>query len=101
MLEILQLWDASGLPDCFYDDGVKFAFNRTSGNVFLVNSDYQCVMINDGKLSMFYSTPYNGEEGFLSDLLAQSPDKYHDEDAEYIRECAKNEGVTLPANWSI
>lgn len=97
--DILNAWDSTGLPEAFYTEGVKFAFNRNSGFVFLVNDDHQCAMMNGEKLSMFYSTPYNGEEGFLSDLLAVAPSEYHEEDAEYIREAAKAEGVALPEVW--
>jgi hypothetical protein len=89
------------LPDNFSDDEVRPAFNQNSGFVFLVNADYQCAMINDetGSLEIFHSTPYHGEEGFLSDLLQESPDEYNNEDERYIREQAENEGVELPATW--
>lgn len=97
LAEILAL----PLPENFYDDGVKPAFNRNSGFVFLVNSDYQCAMLNDetGKLELFHSTPYNGDEGFLSDLLAKAPSEYHNEDQEYIRQQAKYEHADLPEAW--
>ncbi len=100
-LEILQAWDKNGLPDTFYDDGVKFAFNRNSGNVFLVNSDYQCAMMNGDDLAIFHFTPYEGHEGFIADLLAgNSPDDLHSEDVEYILNAAKAEGATLPDVWA-
>src|SRR4030042_2283892 len=73
------------LPDGFYDDGVKLAFNRNSGFVFLVNADYQCAMLNSatGKLGLWHSTPYNGHEGFLADLLAEyTPDSLNADDVE-------------------
>jgi hypothetical protein len=58
-------------------------------------------MINSdtGSLEIFHSTPYHGDEGFLSDLLQESPDEYNGEDERYIREQAENEGVELPATW--
>lgn len=88
-------------PENFYDDGVKPAFNRNSGYVFLVNSDYQCAMLNDetGKLELFHSTPYNGKEGFLSELLAVPPSEYHEEDQKYIRQQAEYEHINLPEAW--
>lgn len=91
------------LPSGFYDSGVKLAFNRNSGFVFLVNEDYQAAMLNDdsGKLELFHNTPYDGEEGFLSDLLAVTPSEYHEKDAEYIRQAAENEGVELPEAWKV
>ncbi len=32
------------LPDNFSTDGVRVAFNKNSGFVFLVNDDYQCAI---------------------------------------------------------
>lgn len=90
---------AQPLPNGFYDSGVKLAFNRNSGFVFLVNEEYQCAMMNGDKLELFHSTPYNGEEGFLSELLERNPSEYHEEDAEYIRDAARNEGIELPEAW--
>ncbi len=98
LAEILAL----PLPEQFSDDGVKAALNRNSGYVFLVNADYQCAMINaeTGKLEIFHSTPYEGHEGFISDLLTEyAPKDLNDDDVEYIRDNAKNEGIELPENW--
>lgn len=92
---------ASDLPDGFYNSGVKLAFNRDSGYVFLVNDDYQCAMMNGDTLEIFHSTPYDGHEGFLRDLVEEfSPDDLHHEDAEYIRQAAENERFELPENWT-
>lgn len=91
---------AQRLPDGFNDDGVKLALNRNSGYVFLVNSDYQCAMMNGDTLEIFHSTPYSGLEGFIEDLLDENaPDEMHHEDAEYIRDAAEAEGVELPVPW--
>lgn len=90
------------LPETFSDDGVKPAMNRNSGYVFLVNSDYQCAMLNcdTGELEIFHSTPYEGHEGFIRDLVQEySPDDLNNEDERYIREAAEAEGVELPSNW--
>lgn len=89
------------LPKTFDNTGVKAAFNRNSGYVFLVNEDYQCAMINPktGNLEIFHSTPYNGDEGFITDLLKKPVSAYHPDDVEYIRDAAKNEGVKLPKAW--
>lgn len=87
---------ASPLPEGFNDDGVKLAFNRNSGYVFLVNSDYQCAMLNGDSLELFHSTPYDGHEGFLTDLLAEySPDDLNADDVEYLLNAADVEGVNL------
>lgn len=48
---IITEWNNNGLPDSFYEEGVRFAFNRNSGHVFLVNDDYDVLMLNeDGNL---------------------------------------------------
>lgn len=91
---------AQPLPDNFNDDGVKLAMNRNSGYVFLVNSDYQCAMMNGDTLEVFHSTPYDGHEGFLTDLLEEyTPDDLHADDVEYLRQAADAENVDLPDTW--
>ena len=75
-----------GLPDDFDSDGIKVVFNTYSGNVFLTNSEYQVVMIDDeGNLYSFYSTPYEGREGSFEDLLEEFDDM-HPEDQEYMND---------------
>jgi hypothetical protein len=89
------------LPKGFDGTRVKAAFNRNSGNVFLVNEDRQCAMMNGNGLELFHSTPYQGHEGFLSDLVDEhAPDDLHAEDVEYIRDAAKNEGFELTGKWA-
>ena len=90
--DILDAWLNSGLPDDFYDDGVKPAFNRSSGYVFLVNDDGQTCMDVDGKLESWYYTPYAGHEGFYEDLLAEVDDEWDSEDIEYLRDLAESRG---------
>ena len=73
--EMLIAWNNFGLPADFYDEEVRFMFNRDSGMVFLTNSEYQCVMINPNKcsdpeftrLEMWHSCPNCGHEGFAED----------------------------------
>jgi hypothetical protein len=99
--DILDAWVNKGLPDTFYQNQVRAAFNRNSGCVFLVNEDYQTAMMNGDDLEVFHSTPYEGHEGFLSDLLNEySPDDMHHDDVEYILQMAKDEGVDLPELWA-
>jgi hypothetical protein len=91
---------AQPLPDGFADSGVKLAMNKNSGCVFLVNDDYQVAMMNGKELAIFHTTPYEGHEGFLCDLLDEySPDDLNGEDIRYLREAAENEGVDLPEAW--
>lgn len=94
-MEILQAWDRDGLPSDFHGGGVKFAFNRSSGNVFLVNDDYGVAMMNGDKLESFYSSPYEGREGFFADLRDEYEDM-HREDQEWFRDIAKSLGEELP-----
>ena len=93
---------AAGLPDGFSDDGVKLAMNRNSGYVFLVNADYQCAMMNGDRIEIFHSTPYDGREGFLTDLLEEyTPDDLNSDDVEYLRQAADAENVELPEAWQV
>lgn len=94
--DILDAWLDSGLPDDFYDDGVRPALNRNSGYVFLTNSDYQVCMAVDGKLESFYTLPYSGDEGLYEDLVdwldETNLDDADSEDIEYIRDLAEARG---------
>jgi hypothetical protein len=90
----------ASLPDNFYDQGVKVAFNAMSGYVFLTNDDYQVAMFNGDKLALWHSTPYSGLEGFIDELISENePNDINSEDADYIIEAAQNELVELPASW--
>jgi hypothetical protein len=96
LIELLQAWQDYGLPRGFYCDGVKPAFNSSSGYVFLVNEDYQVCMTtqtDEGtRLEIWHTLPYSGEEGFLSDLLETDPETLHADDLEYIQAYAPDHG---------
>lgn len=92
--DILTAWIDNGLPDDFWDSGVKPAFNRNSGYVFLTNDEYQVCMEVDGKLESFYNTPYSGYEGFYEDLLYDADESWEYEDLEYLRDIAESRGDT-------
>ena len=63
--------------------GIQVGFNKNSGNVFLVDEDYN-VLMDDGKeLDLFISTPYSGEEGFYDDLM-DIYEELDEEDKEYL-----------------
>ena len=68
--ELLSIY---GTDDDISDlgDGVKVEFNLNSGYVFLVDENLNTAMINpdSGLLENWYFLSYNGNEGFLSDLL--------------------------------
>lgn len=71
-----------------YDSGVNVEFNPNSGNVFLVDSDYNVAMMNGHDLEDFFSCPICGHEGFLEDMK-------HGEDnpecLDYVLEIQKGE----------
>lgn len=80
----------NGLPSDFDDEGIKVGFNKNSGFVFLTNSEYQVAMVDDkGKLFSFYTTPYEGYEGCLEELL-EKYDDMHPEDQEYVDQIKQN-----------
>lgn len=87
---IITAWNEKGLPTDFYDEGVKFAFNKNSGNVFLVNDEYQCAMMNDDKLDIWYSSPYDGHEGFIDELFDSVDDHWHEDDIEWLNDIKDN-----------
>lgn len=87
--ELLIHWNKGNLPEDFDNDEVKFAFNKNSGYVFLTNSNYQVCMMNGDKIESFYSTPYEGHEGFFEDLVEEYEDMHH-EDQTFMKEIAKN-----------
>jgi len=90
-LQTLQAWADYCLPERFSSGGIKLAFNRRSGFVFLVNEDYQCAMLNNGKLEEYFCSPCDGIEGFFEEFLADFDD-LQPEDQEWFREIAENLG---------
>ena len=76
----------NGLPSDFDDGGIRVGFNRNSGFVFLTNDEYQVAMLDDkGKLYSFYTTPYEGYEGSLEELLEEY-DNMNNEDKDFVDE---------------
>lgn len=95
MLEqLLKAMREQGLPEDFYENDVIPMLNINSGNVFLTNSDYQVAMMNGDKLESFYTLSYNGDEGFLDELI----DEYDrgnicNEDLEQFADILGNNGL--------
>lgn len=87
--DIFVAWKKSGLPEDFYNDGVKIAMNKSSGYVFLTNADYQVAMLEDGELVSFYYSPYEGIEGTFEDLKMEY-EYMHPEDKRWYIELANN-----------
>jgi len=67
----------------FMSEGVNLEFNPNSGNVFLVDEDYNVAMMNGECLEDFITLPNQGHEGFLDDLV-EIRDEMDDEDKEYL-----------------
>ena len=81
----------NGLPDDFYNDDIKIGFNKNSGYVFLTNADLQVAMYDSesDELYSHYSTPYEGREGSLKELITEYDDMCK-EDQEYVDDLRKN-----------
>lgn len=56
-------------------DGVTVEMNPNSGNVFLVDEDYNVAMMNGDKLEDWFSCPYCGHEGFKEDMAHEPEDE--------------------------
>lgn len=67
----------------FLGDGLQVAMNRNSGYVFLTDEDYNVAMAVNGALEDWFSSPYEGREGFFDDL-AEEYDDMHPEDQEWF-----------------
>lgn len=94
LAELLNAWNANGLPEGFDCGQVRPAFNANSGNVFLVNAEYQTAMMNGDTLDLWHFLPYGGEEGFLCDLIELDPETLNAEDIEYIQQYAPEYATT-------
>ena len=66
--DLLKAIGSKGLPEGFDDEGVTVEFNPNSGNVFLVNAEYQVAMMNGDDLEIFYSCGECGAECFKEDF---------------------------------
>lgn len=96
LIELLTAWQDEGLPEDFDNDEVRPMLNTQSASVFLTNADYAVAMMNGDQLESFYSTPYEGREGFWSELVAEY-DEMHPQDREYLAEIAA--GRPLPVAY--
>ena len=62
---------------------ITVEFNPESGNVFLVDEDYNVALMNGDTLERFYSCPICGHEGFISEMEHGEND---DECQEYLKQ---------------
>lgn len=88
---ILDAMIDNGVPSDFENEGVRIAFNRMSGKVFLTNSEYQVAVYSEterGKyLESFYSSPYEGLEGTFEELAEQFKEM-NEEDQSWFKDLA-------------
>jgi hypothetical protein len=90
--DLLTAMLEQGLPPDFDSEGVVPCMNRNSGYVFLTNAEYQVAMLNGDKLESFYSSPYEGREGFKDGLVEQF-DSMHPEDQQWMMDAGLVEAL--------
>ena len=97
--DLMQAYACGKIPKWFYDDGVTIEFDPIIGNVFLTNSEYQCLMFDDnGELKGWHWLGYYGYEGFISDLWEEFLcGDIKEEDWEELADCLELEGMTREA----
>jgi hypothetical protein len=91
--QLLEAWsdqNLSSLAKQYFEGLEDWGFNPESGFVFLVDRDYNVLMYNDSikKLDLFLSTPDEGQEGFIEDLLIDYKYLVY-EDKEFVLEYYK------------
>jgi hypothetical protein len=91
--ELLTTLSEGKCPDDFEYDNIKVCMNTYSGNVFLTNDDRQVAMMNGETLESFYSSPYEGKEGFWEELVSEY-EEMHPEDQKWMQGIAN--GRELP-----
>jgi len=66
-------WENYKQKDQFGFEGVKIEFNPNSGNVFLVDSDFGALMVNNNnKLEIWKNCLECGREGFKSEIAFEN-----------------------------
>ena len=75
--ELLTALRDQGLPRTFHEEDITMMLDQSSGRVFLLNSEYEIAMVQDGKLEQFYNTPCDGV-GFIEKLLGFDPSDIED-----------------------
>ena len=74
--EMLNAWadqNLSSLAKKYFGELTDWGFNPNSGFVYLTDEDDNVLMFNESmkKLDLFLSTPDEGQEGFIEDLLTE------------------------------
>ncbi len=96
--ELLKLYRSNNWTElasnCF-GELKRVGFNPNSGNVWLEDEDYNCLMVKNGELDLFITTPYHGLEGFLSEILEYNRlDDLDEVDREYLNDLIKKAETT-------
>lgn len=75
---------------------VAYQLTRFGGEHVVIgdsaNDEFEVCMMNGDKLESFYTSPYEGKEGFFSELLDEYSDM-HGEDKEWFRELSASLGL--------
>ena len=85
--DLLKMWAEGKMTKNAADvfDSLKaFGFNASSGNVFLIDDNYNVLMDAGGELDLFISLPYSGEEGFPYEFEGRDKGEFNSEDVEYL-----------------
>ena len=87
----------SGNDTKYLGDNVTIEFNPNSGNVFLVDDEYNVAMMADGMLCDWHYLSYEGHEGFIEDLIEsyKQGDITNEEDIEQLKNIAESYHLEL------
>lgn len=76
MAEILKIYARNQSPEDWQESQVRLDYSSYWGKPFLVNDEFQVMILKDGELFILYSTPHDGKEGSLNELTEEF---YNDE----------------------
>jgi hypothetical protein len=97
--EILKAYGKGFYNHPYFMGEPQLMMNKNSGFVFLVDDGGEggnVLMLNGEDLEGFFTSPYEGLEGFFSDLLEEyKSDNMHREDVEWFEQLAKDLGEEL------
>jgi hypothetical protein len=77
-------------PSILPGDTIQVEFNPNSGNVFLVDSEYNVAMFNGDKMERFYNCPNCGHEGFAEEFRT---DEYMGNECLFCENCENKEPI--------
>ena len=85
---LLSAYKQSNDKTDFLGSEIQVEFNPESGNVFLVDGDFNVAMMHNGGLQDFFVCPNCGHEGFAEDMKHGEEDK---DCQEYLEQILKVE----------